>query len=74
MCQRSSISADTIILLGLREKNWLVNSSWSAETDKIIEELSTGKLSPALAELIPSCSVVSSDRLVLLSSDCILAC
>lgn len=57
----------------LQEKNWLVNNSRSAEIERIIEELSNRKLSPALSKLIPACSVVRSDRLVLLSSDCILA-
>ncbi|MEM8832377.1 MAG: hypothetical protein AAGE96_24005 [Cyanobacteria bacterium P01_G01_bin.19] len=55
----------------LRSIDWLVNSSWKEETNKIIRQ---SKISSdyLLSELIPSCSIVSTTSLDLLESNCIL--
>ncbi|MEY2831797.1 MAG: hypothetical protein RLZZ574_1055, partial [Cyanobacteriota bacterium] len=55
----------------LLNKNWLINSSWSEQTQKAIAQLKS-EYSPALSKIIPSCSVISSETLNLLESSCIL--
>jgi hypothetical protein len=55
----------------LLAKNWLINSSWTEETHQAIAQLKSG-YSPALSELNPSCSVISTKTLNLLKSSCIL--
>lgn len=55
----------------LLNKNWLINSSWSEQTQKAIAQLKS-EYSPALIEIIPSCSVISTETLDLLESSCIL--
>ena len=55
----------------LLSQDWLINSSWSKETTKIVEQLELGAYS-ALNELVSSCAVVSTDNLDLLDSRCIL--
>jgi len=56
----------------LPNKGWLINSSWSEQTQKAIAQLKSKKYSPALKEVVPACSVVSSKTLKLLKSSCIL--
>jgi hypothetical protein len=55
----------------LSSKGWLINSSWSEQTQKAIAQLKS-KCPPALREIAPACSVVSSKTLKLLKSSCIL--
>jgi hypothetical protein len=55
----------------LLKKDWLINSSWSEQTQKAIAQLQSTS-SPALIAIIPSCSVVSTETLNLLKSSCIL--
>jgi hypothetical protein len=55
----------------LLNKNWLINSSWSEQTQKAIAQLQSTSF-PALIAIIPSCSVVSTKTLNLLESACIL--
>ena len=55
----------------LLAKNWLINSSWKEQTQKAIAQLKS-KYSPALREINPSCSVISTQTLDLLESSCIL--
>lgn len=53
------------------DQDWLINSSWSVETQKVIEQLSS-KNSSASQKAIASCSAVSTETLYLLESTCIL--
>ncbi len=55
----------------LLAKNWLINSSWKEETQQAIAQLKS-EYSPALREINPSCSVISTKTLNLLKSSCIL--
>jgi hypothetical protein len=55
----------------LANKGWLINSSWSEQTQKAIAQLKS-KYPPALKQTVPACSVVSSKTLKLLKSSCIL--
>jgi hypothetical protein len=55
----------------LLNNNWLINSSWSEQTQKAIAQLKL-ESSPALSKIIPSCSVISTETLDLLKSSCIL--
>ena len=55
----------------LRSKDWLVNSSWSRETEKIVQQLETDNRS-VINQLTSSCSVASTTSLNLLDSNCIL--
>jgi hypothetical protein len=55
----------------LLAKNWLINSSWKEQTQQAIAQLKS-EYSPALSELNPSCSVISTETLDLLESSCIL--
>ncbi|MGL5832571.1 MAG: hypothetical protein ACRC1Z_04970, partial [Waterburya sp.] len=55
----------------LVNKGWLINSSWSEQTQKAIAQLKSPQ-PPALINRLPSCVVVSSQNLNLLSSSCIL--
>ena len=55
----------------LLDKDWLVNSSWANETNQIIEQLEIGSYS-VLDDLTSSCSVVSTETLNLLDTNCIL--
>lgn len=55
----------------LLAKNWLINSSWKEETQQAIAQLKS-EYSPALREINPSCSVISTKTLNLLESSCIL--
>ncbi|WP_319422480.1 hypothetical protein [Pleurocapsa sp. FMAR1] len=54
----------------LLDKNWLVNSSWSAKTNKNISQLESN-VSPALLKFVLSCSVRSTGNLNLVDSNCI---
>ena len=54
----------------LREKDWLINSSWANETNQIIEQRESS--SSILEELVSYCSVVSTADFNLLDSNCIL--
>ena len=55
----------------LLDKDWLVNSSWANETNQIIKQLEIGSYS-VLDDLASSCSVVSTETLNLLDTNCIL--
>jgi hypothetical protein len=55
----------------LLAKNWLINSSWKEQTQKAIAQLKS-EYSPALREINPSCSIISTKTLNLLESSCIL--
>jgi hypothetical protein len=55
----------------LTNKGWLINSSWSEQTQKAIAQLKSAQ-PPALIAILPSCVVVSSKNLNLLASSCIL--
>ena len=55
----------------LREKDWLINSSWSNKTAEAIEQIDANS-NFILNELISSCSVISTRDFDLLDSDCIL--
>lgn len=55
----------------IKEKDWLVNSSWAKDTNQVIEKLEMGS-DFILEDLISSCSVVSTADLNLLESNCIL--
>ena len=53
-------------------KEWLTNSSWQNETEKVIHKLnSQAKYPPALTKLIPSCTSVSTNNLILIDTSCI---
>ncbi len=54
----------------LLAKGWLVNSSWSAETNKSISQLESN-VSPALVTFVLSCSAISTSNLNLVDSNCI---
>ncbi|MDJ0595581.1 MAG: hypothetical protein QNJ72_37290 [Pleurocapsa sp. MO_226.B13] len=54
----------------LLTKSWLINSYYADETQKVVEILRSGS-SPKLAELVPACSVVSTENLNLLDATCI---
>jgi hypothetical protein len=57
----------------LANKGWLINSSWSKQTQKAIAQLKVKSAQPpALISTLPSCVVVSSQNLNLLASSCIL--
>ena len=49
---------------------WLFNSSFNAEIQEAIAHLERGE-TPALAELVPQCSVVSTKKLILLDAACL---
>ncbi|MEL7076292.1 MAG: hypothetical protein AAGM46_10235 [Cyanobacteria bacterium J06582_2] len=53
------------------EKDWLIHSSWTAETERAIAQIISNDI-PALKQLIPACSVVSNQNLDLVESSCIL--
>jgi hypothetical protein len=55
----------------LANKGWLINSSWSEQTQKAIAQLKSAQ-SPALITIMPACIVASSQDLKLLASSCIL--
>lgn len=55
----------------LANKGWLINSSWSEQTQKAIAQLKSAQ-PPALISTLPSCVVVSSQNLNLFASSCIL--
>ncbi|MEY4520320.1 MAG: hypothetical protein RLZZ499_2920, partial [Cyanobacteriota bacterium] len=55
----------------LLAKNWLINSSWTEQTQQAIAQLKS-EYSPALSKINPSCSVISTETLGLLESSCIL--
>ena len=55
----------------LLEKDWLINSSWKAETQNAITKLTTN-YSPAIINFIEPCSVVTTENFNLISTDCIL--
>ncbi|PSB12384.1 hypothetical protein C7B62_01870 [Pleurocapsa sp. CCALA 161] len=55
----------------LLNKNWLINSSWSKQTQQAIAQLKS-KYPPALIKIIPSCLAVSTDTLKLLKGSCLL--
>jgi hypothetical protein len=55
----------------LTNKGWLINSSWSEHTQKAIAQLKSPR-PPAAIAIVPSCTVVSSQNLDLLTSSCIL--
>lgn len=55
----------------LLNKNWLINSSWSEQTQQAIAQLKS-KYSPALIKIIPSCLAASTDTLKLLKGSCLL--
>ncbi|MGD1920334.1 MAG: hypothetical protein ACFCAD_16495 [Pleurocapsa sp.] len=55
----------------LKEKDWLINSSWVQETNQINEQLEMGSDS-ILEKSVSSCSVVSTENLNLLDANCIL--
>lgn len=54
----------------LLAKKWLINSSWSEETTKAIKILQSDSY-PVLDKLVSSCSIVSTESLNLLDSNCI---
>ncbi|MEL6579173.1 MAG: hypothetical protein AAFQ14_05445 [Cyanobacteria bacterium J06621_12] len=53
------------------EKDWLIHSSWTAETERAIARIESSNI-PALKHLISSCSVVSNTNLNLVESSCLL--
>jgi hypothetical protein len=53
----------------LQQQNWLIYSSWQQTTQKIIAKLESGA-TPALAPFIPFCQAVSTDKLILLDTNC----
>ena len=55
----------------LLNKNWLINSSWSEETEEAIAFLQSNQ-TPIIEKLIEPCSVISIETLNLLESFCIL--
>ncbi|HEY9769888.1 MAG TPA: hypothetical protein V6C71_15570 [Coleofasciculaceae cyanobacterium] len=55
----------------LLEKDWLINSSWSEETKKAIAQLESGS-TPALTRFIQSCTVISTEDLILFNTACII--
>lgn len=58
----------------LLAQDWLINSSWSEETQAIINRLrSPNNFVLNENELLSSCSVVSTEQLNLLASDCLLS-
>lgn len=54
----------------LQQQNWLIYSSWQQTTQKIIAKLESGE-KPAIAHFIPSCQAVSTEKLILLNTNCI---
>ncbi|MEO1671349.1 MAG: hypothetical protein AAFR77_11275 [Cyanobacteria bacterium J06631_2] len=53
------------------EKDWLIHSSWTAETERAIALIKSNDIH-ALKQLIPACSVVSNTNLNLVESSCLL--
>ncbi|GAB4540249.1 MAG: hypothetical protein Tsb0014_31310 [Pleurocapsa sp.] len=54
----------------LQQQNWLIYSSWQQTTRKIIAKLESGENS-TIAHFILSCQAVSTEKLILLDTNCI---
>ena len=55
----------------LSNQNWLINSSWSAETQKAIAIIKSN-CTPAIKQLVSDCTVVTTENLDLLEANCIM--
>ncbi len=55
----------------LLNKGWLINSSWSEETQKAIAQLESGN-TPVLTRFIQSCTAISTEDLILFDTACII--